>query len=98
MCIGGSDSGRGIRAKSTRKLGAIPQPADQNSRQAKMLDNILIIGSGMAAAGACYALKDSSEKPIVVDKNDCAGGHTATCVYPSGFLFDQGPHVSFTKD
>jgi hypothetical protein len=32
----------------------------------------------------------------VLDKNSCAGGHTATRI-GDGYVFDEGPHVSFTK-
>jgi protoporphyrinogen oxidase len=32
------------------------------------------------------------------DQNGHHGGHTASFRYDSGFLFDLGPHISFTKD
>jgi protoporphyrinogen oxidase len=32
------------------------------------------------------------------DKNSYYGGHTASFRYETGFLFDVGPHISFTKD
>lgn len=32
------------------------------------------------------------------DKNPYYGGHTASFRYDGGFLFDIGPHISFTKD
>jgi len=32
------------------------------------------------------------------DKNAYYGGHTASFRYETGFLFDVGPHISFTKD
>jgi protoporphyrinogen oxidase len=32
------------------------------------------------------------------DKNAYTGGHTASFRYETGFLFDVGPHISFTKD
>jgi protoporphyrinogen oxidase len=32
------------------------------------------------------------------DKNNYYGGHTASFRYETGFLFDVGPHISFTKD
>jgi protoporphyrinogen oxidase len=35
---------------------------------------------------------------VVYDKDRFSGGHTATFSHPTGFLFDAGPHVSFTKD
>lgn len=35
---------------------------------------------------------------MVYDKNNYHGGHTASFRYDSGFLFDVGPHISYTKD
>ena len=37
-------------------------------------------------------------RPIVFDKNPYYGGHTASFRDENGFLFDLGPHISFTKD
>jgi protoporphyrinogen oxidase len=34
---------------------------------------------------------------VTYDKNSYYGGHTASFRHPSGFIFDEGPHVSFTK-
>lgn len=36
--------------------------------------------------------------PSRTDKNSYHGGHTASFRYETGFLFDVGPHISFTKD
>jgi Protoporphyrinogen oxidase len=35
---------------------------------------------------------------VMYDKNAYYGGHTASFRYETGFLFDVGPHISFTKD
>jgi protoporphyrinogen oxidase len=59
---------------------------------------IAILGTGMASLGATYRLRAEKHACVVYDKNTYAGGHTATVHYPSGFSFDFGPHVSFTKD
>ena len=63
-----------------------------------MSDEIIIIGSGISAAGACYHLRENGLKAAVYDKNSFPWGHTATHVYEPGYLFDEGPHVSFTSD
>lgn len=59
---------------------------------------IAILGTGMAAVGACYRLRDEPHTCVQYDKNPYAGGHTVTFRHPDGFSFDSGPHVSFTKD
>lgn len=62
------------------------------------MPNIVILGSGMAGFGAAYRLHAEGLKPVMYDKNDYFGGHTASFRGDSGFLFDVGPHISFTKD
>jgi protoporphyrinogen oxidase len=52
----------------------------------------------MAGFGAAYRLHTEGVIPVMFDKNAYHGGHTASFRYDSGFLFDQGPHISFTKD
>jgi protoporphyrinogen oxidase len=52
----------------------------------------------MAGLGAAYALKDEPVDCVCYDKNSYYGGHTATFASPGGFLFDEGPHVSFTTN
>src|ERR1700738_2903648 len=59
--------------------------------------NIVILGSGMGGYGAAYRFHNEGIKPGMYDKNAYYGGHTAS--FPdSGYIFDQGPHISFTKD
>jgi protoporphyrinogen oxidase len=60
--------------------------------------NIVVLGSGMAGFGASYRLHAEGITPVIYDKNPYHGGHTASFRYDSGFLFDVGPHISFTKD
>ena len=60
--------------------------------------NIVVLGTGMAGFGAAYRLHTDNIAPIMYDKNDYYGGHTTSFRYESGFLFDVGPHISFTKD
>ena len=52
----------------------------------------------MAGFGAAHRLHAEGITPIMFDKNAYHGGHTASFRYESGFLFDVGPHISFTKD
>jgi protoporphyrinogen oxidase len=58
----------------------------------------VILGSGMAALGAATALAAEGVQATLYDKNDYHGGHTATFTHPGGFLFDDGPHLSFTSN
>jgi len=52
----------------------------------------------MAGFGAAYRLHAEGIAPVMYDKNGYHGGHTASFRYETGFLFDVGPHISFTKD
>ncbi|MEL6361437.1 MAG: FAD-dependent oxidoreductase [Pseudomonadota bacterium] len=58
---------------------------------------IRIIGSGCAGMGAAWQLHQEGVKPIVYEANSFIGGHTSTHVYEDGYVFDEGPHISFTK-
>jgi len=60
--------------------------------------DIVVIGTGMAGFGAASRLGQAGIRPAVYDRNDYYGGHTASFREASGFLFDLGPHISFTKD
>ena len=62
------------------------------------MPNIVILGTGMAGFGAAYRLHAEGIAPVMYDKNAYHGGHTASFRYDTGFLFDVGPHISFTKD
>jgi protoporphyrinogen oxidase len=62
------------------------------------MPNIIVLGTGMAGFGAAYKLKAEGIVPVMYDKNDYHGGHTASFRNDSGFMFDIGPHISFTKD
>jgi protoporphyrinogen oxidase len=52
----------------------------------------------MAGFGAASFLHERNIRPTVYDKNSYFGGHTASFRDKNGFLFDLGPHISFTKD
>ncbi|HVY83318.1 MAG TPA: NAD(P)-binding protein [Steroidobacteraceae bacterium] len=60
--------------------------------------NIVVLGTGMAGYGAAYHLNGAGFRPVIYDQNSYYGGHTASFRDERGFLFDLGPHISFTKD
>jgi protoporphyrinogen oxidase len=61
------------------------------------MSDIVVVGSGMAGFGAASTLHAQGQRPVVYEKSAYYGGHTASFV-DRGFLFDLGPHISFTKD
>jgi len=62
------------------------------------MPNVVILGSGMGGFGAAYKLHQEGVTPTMYDKNGYHGGHTASFRHDTGFIFDLGPHISFTKD
>lgn len=62
------------------------------------MKKISILGSGMAGCGAAYRLHRAGVPTTTYDKGHHHGGHTASHTFPGGWLFDEGPHVSFTQD
>ena len=58
---------------------------------------IAILGAGMAGLGAAHRLRAEGIPSVIYDRNAYPGGHTASHRL-DGFVFDEGPHVSFTKD
>jgi protoporphyrinogen oxidase len=60
--------------------------------------DIVVLGTGMAGYGAARQLNVCGIRPVVYDKNTYYGGHTASFQDEQGFIFDLGPHISFTKD
>jgi protoporphyrinogen oxidase len=60
--------------------------------------NIAIVGSGMAGLGAAYRLRSENIACTIYEKNLYHGGHATSFQFDGGFLFDEGPHISFTKD
>ena len=57
----------------------------------------VVLGTGMAGLGAGYVLEQASVPFFCYDKNSYFGGHTRSFRYDSGFVFDEGGHISFTK-
>ena len=52
----------------------------------------------MAAIGASYRLRQQGVPHACYDKSDRPGGHTTSHADAHGFIFDEGPHISFSKD
>jgi protoporphyrinogen oxidase len=52
----------------------------------------------MAGFGAANWLHSQGIAPVMYDKNGFHGGHTTSLNYDGGFIFDMGPHISYTKD
>jgi len=59
---------------------------------------IVTLGAGMASYGASYRLKDEKIQNLVYEKESIFGGHTASYSHQDKYVFDDGPHVSFTQD
>ncbi len=58
---------------------------------------IAIIGGGMAGFGAAHRLAAEGVRPPIYEKNSYHGGHAAS-FESQGFIFDDGPHISFTSN
>jgi protoporphyrinogen oxidase len=58
---------------------------------------VAVIGSGMAGMAAADALVRGGASVEIFEAQPHWGGHTHS-VDHGGFVFDEGPHVSFTKD
>jgi protoporphyrinogen oxidase len=62
------------------------------------MSDIVILGSGMGGLGANYRFRAEGITPVIFEKKAYYGGKTMSFRHDSGFLFDVGPHISFTKD
>ncbi|MEM1204236.1 MAG: FAD-dependent oxidoreductase [Acidobacteriota bacterium] len=66
-----------------------------------MSDRVVVLGAGMAGLGAVHRLQAEGLVPEVYDKKTYSGGHAASFVRRGSgryFVFDDGPHISFTQD
>jgi protoporphyrinogen oxidase len=52
----------------------------------------------MAGLGAAHRCREEAVPAVVYDKASRPGGHTTSYHHESGFIFDDGPHISFTRD
>ena len=62
------------------------------------MTKIAVLGTGMSAFGAAHRLAAEPVDVVLYDRASFFGGQTVSFRSPSGFTFDKGPHVSFTKD
>ncbi len=58
---------------------------------------VVIIGAGLAGLAASDALAAAGQEVEVFEANPYWGGRTHS-IDENGFVFDQGPHVSFTTN
>ncbi len=63
-----------------------------------MSNSIFVIGTGPSGYGATRRLIELGHTPVILEKNDFIGGHCASFEFEEGFVFDDGPHISFTKN
>jgi protoporphyrinogen oxidase len=56
-----------------------------------LIPKIIIIGTGPAGIGCAYTLTKSKQRPLVITKDEIAGGLCRTINF-SGYLFDIGGH------
>ncbi len=62
------------------------------------MSRVAILGAGMAGLGAAYRARELGIAAVVYEKLDRPGGHTRSFAVDSGFVFDDGPHISFTRN
>jgi protoporphyrinogen oxidase len=61
------------------------------------MQNVAVLGTGMAGCGAVHRLHQSGVRAAMYDKHAHFGGHTSSFTH-DGWTFDEGPHVSFTQE
>ncbi|MEM8805104.1 MAG: FAD-dependent oxidoreductase [Cyanobacteria bacterium P01_G01_bin.38] len=61
------------------------------------MSEIAILGAGMAGFGAAHQLANEGVSAKIYDQKPYHGGHTASFKYEDKYIFDEGPHISFTK-
>ena len=62
------------------------------------MTEVAILGAGMAGFGAAHRLHAEGRRSVMYEQKPYPGGHTASFHHAGGFIFDDGPHISFTKD
>ncbi|MBU0996135.1 MAG: FAD-dependent oxidoreductase [Proteobacteria bacterium] len=60
--------------------------------------NIAILGAGMAGLGAAHHLFSEKISSVVYEKHSYHGGHATSFKFENSYIFDDGPHVSFTQN
>lgn len=62
------------------------------------MTKIAVLGTGISGFGAARRLAGEPVDVVLYEKLAHFGGQTVSFRSPQGFIFDKGPHVSFTKD
>lgn len=62
------------------------------------MPQITILGAGMAGFGAAHHLSNAGHRPHIFDRHSFHGGHAASFRHDGGWIFDDGPHISFTRN
>ncbi len=62
------------------------------------MPRVAILGAGMAGLGAAHRCRELGLESVIYERRARAGGHTRSFAAASGFVFDDGPHISFTKN
>jgi protoporphyrinogen oxidase len=61
-------------------------------------NDIAILGAGIAGFGAADRFFSEGIKSTMYERRSYYGGHTASFKFKEGFIFDDGPHISFTQN
>jgi protoporphyrinogen oxidase len=69
----------------------------QKLPEGEIMATVSILGGGLAGMSAAQRCRQRGSPAIVYEKNSHLGGH-ASSMSRDGFVFDEGPHVSFTKN
>ena len=76
-----------------------PRPRRSGERLPRRTSEpVAVLGTGVAGLGAARRLSELGLPFALYDEKAYIGGHTATFSFGNGFSFDEGPHVSFTKN
>lgn len=62
------------------------------------MKKVAILGAGMAGYGAAHRLYNEGVSSVLYEKEQYHGGNAASFRFNNKFIFDRGPHISFTKD
>jgi protoporphyrinogen oxidase len=62
------------------------------------MNKIAILGAGAAGIGAAHLLNKEGVPAEIFERCNYIGGHTASFIHEDGWVFDHGPHISFTKN
>lgn len=62
------------------------------------MSDVIILGAGMAGYGAAQKFKEAGVKAQLFEKEGHFGGHCASFKFNNKWIFDDGPHISFTKN